>query len=233
MACVTLKKVFLIILGIFVLLFGSFVILIAGLKLFIIKILHRLCTGQKFDNLLAVDATCQYLGTNSRTAPNSSTSEYYIHKVLLMNGIPDILKLRQIFQDQLIDAKKFPNGPKLFPRLTDLVVQKWNYFIWVPDKNFNISNHIRVNDVSYADESSLLEVLMNISYLPLPPERSPWEIIIIPKIANTSAENLQTLNNDNYALILKFHHCLCDGLLLVKMLNSLADKDQREHERGE
>lgn len=216
------------IIGIVILLLSSLIIIPSLLKLVVTKILYRLFTGHNMDCLTGIDAMCMYLGAKRNSISNKYYSHHYINLVIMVNGFIDIGKFVQRFQEKVIDAVEYPNGPKTFPRMTHLVVQKLNYFTWMPDNNFDVFNHFRINDVGYSDESSLMSVLANVFELPLPLERPPWEVVVIPKVVSPSPDDqLESCRRDNYVLVFKCHHCLVDGLAIYELAKCLVSEDTK------
>jgi diacylglycerol O-acyltransferase / wax synthase len=84
---------------------------------------------------------------------------------------------------------------------------------WVPAPQFNIDDHVLTATLSGAAGQRELEALVGeLASTPFPPERPLWTFHLI--------ENCQ----GGSAIAIRIHHCYADGIALVQVLLSLADR---------
>ena len=83
--------------------------------------------------------------------------------------------------------------------------------VWVDDPSFNLRYHIRqVALPQPADERVLKRVCGYLLELPLDLEKPLWEVWVV-----------DGLQNDQFALVTKIHHCMADGLSGLAILQAL------------
>ena len=86
---------------------------------------------------------------------------------------------------------------------------------WVPDPHFDISHHLhRAALPQPGDDSELFAVIASIMERRLDRERPLWECWII-----------EGLTDDRWALLMKIHHCIADGIATSQMLAKFYDGD--------
>jgi len=84
---------------------------------------------------------------------------------------------------------------------------------WETDKNFDIRSHIqRIALPPPGDKAELQEMISNLMTTPLDPNKPLWHVYVI----------------ENYGkgcvIFFRIHHCIGDGIALVHVLLSMADK---------
>jgi len=98
---------------------------------------------------------------------------------------------------------------------------KWcGFFFWKQVPNFNIKNHFLYHTDEAVQESELCEIISNWISEPFPKYQSPWYFLIIPNYkpeGDASSEN-------NFAVLIRFHHCLSDGFSIMKAFNRIMDE---------
>ena len=86
---------------------------------------------------------------------------------------------------------------------------------WVEDEKFSFDHHIKhIALPKPGDRASLCEVTAHLYSKHLDRSKPLWEIWLI-----------EGLEDDKYAYLQKFHHCMMDGEGAFKMLKIIADFD--------
>jgi diacylglycerol O-acyltransferase len=84
---------------------------------------------------------------------------------------------------------------------------------WEEDPDFTLRNHLRrVNLPEPADQGALQGLVGELMSTPLPADRPPWQIHHIPTY------------RDGSAMVVRIHHCIGDGMSLVRVLLGMADE---------
>jgi diacylglycerol O-acyltransferase / wax synthase len=84
---------------------------------------------------------------------------------------------------------------------------------WVDDPHFDIAHHLhRVALPQPGDDAELFAMIASIMERRLDRERPLWECWII-----------EGLTDDRWALLMKIHHCIADGIATAQMLSKLSD----------
>lgn len=84
---------------------------------------------------------------------------------------------------------------------------------WVPDDDFHIEHHIRRIGVPEPhDERALFGVVANVMERRLDRNRPLWECWVV-----------DGLSGDRWAVVMKIHHCMADGIAAGAMLAGLCD----------
>jgi WS/DGAT/MGAT family acyltransferase len=83
--------------------------------------------------------------------------------------------------------------------------------VWVDDPSFNVRYHIRQIALPQpADERILKRVCGYLLELPLDMEKPPWEVWVV-----------DGLENDQFAIVIKIHHCMADGISGLGIIQAL------------
>ena len=134
------------------------------------------------------------------------TNRHIIHALMVVEGKPDIAKLREIIQERLAYGKD-EKGKRICPRMTQVIQNYMGYFVWKEDKNFSMEKHVlnwegnlpkTLDDV----EETIAEICPN----PLPENLSPWQFLVFP-----------VLEEDCFGLLLRIHHSVADGVALTRV----------------
>ena len=84
---------------------------------------------------------------------------------------------------------------------------------WVDDPHFDISRHLyRVALPEPGDDPELFQMIANVMQHRLDRERPLWECWII-----------EGLTDNRWAMLMKLHHCIADGIATTQMLAKLSD----------
>jgi diacylglycerol O-acyltransferase / wax synthase len=84
---------------------------------------------------------------------------------------------------------------------------------WVEDPHFDISHHLhRAALPEPGDDAELFQMIANVMQHRLDRERPLWECWIIEGLAD-----------DRWAILMKLHHCIADGIATTQMLAKLSD----------
>ena len=137
-----------------------------------------------------------------------STNLMMINGLMMFREKLDMPRVRQIFADRLISHDRFRQiaaDPLGSPR-------------WVFDPDFHPDNHLQTIGLPAPyGKAELEQAVSDIMSLPLDVSRPLWKVFHV----------------DNYdggsALIFKFHHCLGDGIALIRLLLSVTDEEESEH----
>lgn len=85
---------------------------------------------------------------------------------------------------------------------------------WVNDPHFDITHHMhRVALPDPGDDAELFEMIATIMQHRLDRERPLWECWIIER-----------LSGNRWAVLMKVHHCIADGIATTQMLGKLSDE---------
>ena len=132
------------------------------------------------------------------------TNLMMIVSIMLCDGEPDYARLRSTIASRLLPYDRFRQ------RVSDpgpLRPTRWEL-----DPNFDLDAHIHAIALPGPGDQAALEVLVSdLMSIPLDYTKPLWQIHIVEGCA------------DGYALIFRLHHCLADGIALMKVLISLTD----------
>jgi WS/DGAT/MGAT family acyltransferase len=98
----------------------------------------------------------------------------------------------------------------LIPRYRQRLVGLAGESFWVDDAAFDVRRHVRHVSLPGGGEAELKRLVAEISSEPLDRQRPLWE-----------AAAVDGLEGGRFALIMKAHHCLADGLAAVALLRAL------------
>ncbi|CAL8112299.1 unnamed protein product [Orchesella dallaii] len=210
------KQVFLVTLTTFVIFIGYPL----GFIVFVPLIIYRHVVEQlaqiidpKFGKILkGLDA---YL--SAHTTYSSPTAVllpvYYLEKPV------DRSELIKTFDENLIKIQD-QNGNLMYQRLRQKVVAKFGYHFWHNVDSFDLHHHIKFLDPSCPEQvfrqKDIMKLTCQLGRRPFDDNRSPWEIILIPSFEHEEDTTIKA------ALIMRFHHCLCDGFSVLKLLERIG-----------
>ena len=134
------------------------------------------------------------------------TNRHIIHALMVIEGSPDIEKLRQIVHDRLVYGKD-EKDERICPRLTQVIQKHFGYFVWKEDEKFNVKHHVLNWNGNLPNSSEDLDVAISeICSTPLPDFLSPWQFLVVP-----------VLEGDCFGLVLRVHHSVADGVALTRV----------------
>ncbi|WP_280406102.1 wax ester/triacylglycerol synthase family O-acyltransferase [Nocardia brasiliensis] len=85
--------------------------------------------------------------------------------------------------------------------------------VWVPDSNFDLAHHIRWMALPEpADEAALCELVAEVMEERLDRDHPLWQCIVIERLAD-----------DRWAMIVKAHHSMVDGISGIALFERLCD----------
>ncbi|MBE03465.1 wax ester/triacylglycerol synthase family O-acyltransferase [uncultured Marinobacter sp.] len=100
-----------------------------------------------------------------------------------------------------------------FRRFRQRIVEKGDRVYWQDDPHFNLDNHLhRIALPGPAGKAELQELAGDLNSTALDFRRPLWQIHYIDRY------------NGGCALLIRIHHCIADGISLVRVLLSLTDK---------
>ena len=123
--------------------------------------------------------------------------------VLLLTAPLDRERLQATLRDRLLP----------FARFRQRLVQEGVRHIWVDDPAFNLADHLHWSRLPEpADQRALEERVGELSSEPLDRGRPLWRCVVL--------ENAPT----GAALVFRIHHCIADGVALLRVFLTLADR---------
>ena len=129
-----------------------------------------------------------------------------VNGVLVLDGPVSAQRVRTLLQVRLLCFDRFRQ--RVVRPLAGMGVPSWE-----DDPEFSLDHHLVVERLpAPGDEAALQALISALASEPLPPRRPPWRIHLVPNYQGGSA------------LIVRVHHCVADGLALVHVLLSLADR---------
>jgi diacylglycerol O-acyltransferase len=130
-----------------------------------------------------------------------------IGSVSVLEGpIPDDDALVSGLAERVLAVPRF--GQVLRTHALDLQAPEW-----IDAENFDISHHVhRVALPHPGDDAALFRLAANVMERRLDRERPLWECWIV-----------EGLPDDQWAMIMKLHHCIADGIATMHMLAGLSD----------
>ncbi|MCV6625412.1 MAG: wax ester/triacylglycerol synthase family O-acyltransferase [Cellvibrionaceae bacterium] len=101
----------------------------------------------------------------------------------------------------------------------------------VADEHFDLEFHVRHMGLPTPGDWNQLCVLTGrIMSRPLDMQRPPWELYIIERL-----DNIEGIPENSFAVMLKIHHAIADGISATEMLNALLqfgpDEEPPQHHR--
>ncbi|ROT96054.1 wax ester/triacylglycerol synthase family O-acyltransferase [Marinobacter sp. R17] len=131
-----------------------------------------------------------------------------IGAVLIFDDPIDLPRFRQVLEDRFL----------CFRRFRQIVEHAGDRTFWHDDPTFDLDNHLQVVALpGRADEATLQSFASDLNSTPLNPNRPLWQVHYV----------------DNYqggcALIVRIHHCIADGISLVRVLLALTDDKPGRH----
>ncbi|MGQ7276169.1 wax ester/triacylglycerol synthase family O-acyltransferase [Marinobacter sp. V034] len=120
--------------------------------------------------------------------------------------------------DQPISLKRFRHLLEerflRFRRFRQRVVQSGDRAWWQDDPYFSLDNHLHITGLpGKAGQNELQALASDLNSTPLNPQRPLWQIHFV--------ENY----GEGCALIVRIHHCIADGISLVRVLLALTDDE--------
>jgi diacylglycerol O-acyltransferase len=132
-----------------------------------------------------------------------------IGAVAVMEGpLPERDSLLAFLTERMLTIPRFRQVLRTYP--FDLGAPRW-----IGDANFDVSHHLHRIAVPYpGDDNTLFGLAADVMGWRLDRDRPLWECWII-----------EGLSNNRWALLMKIHHCIADGIAATHLLARLCDDD--------
>jgi hypothetical protein len=126
------------------------------------------------------------------------TNLMVVSALLMLDRMPEPARLRAAIEARLVCFRRFRMrvGHNLLGRPR-----------WVGDERFDLDRHLQYAAI----DGDLLEEAARLTSRPLPPDRPLWAIHVLSDRAG------------RVATLARFHHCIADGVAILRVLLRLAD----------
>lgn len=132
------------------------------------------------------------------------TNLMMIGSVLILESRVDIDRFKAIVQERLLK----------FDRFRQKVSEEKGRWYWVDDPHFDIENHMHVVGLpGRGTKKDLQRLAADIDSTPLDFRKPLWQIHVVDRYQHGAA------------LIFRIHHCIADGIALVRVMLSLTDSE--------
>ncbi|MGB5704875.1 MAG: wax ester/triacylglycerol synthase family O-acyltransferase [Polyangiales bacterium] len=165
------------------------------------------------ERLSALDAT--FLDVEAETAPMhvGAALLFDAKPLLLQHGGLDIERLTRYTEAALDSIPRYRQRVEWVPGL--------GHPVWVDDERFNMHFHLRHTRLPMpGDERSLKRLVGRLFSQHLDRSRPLWEFWVV-----------EGVENDMFALVVKVHHCMVDGVAGVELLQALLQIMPNAQER--
>lgn len=165
------------------------------------------------ERLSALDAT--FLDVEAKTAPMhvGAALLFDAKPLMLDHGGLDIERLTRYTEAALDSIPRYRQRVEYVPGL--------KHPVWVDDERFNMHFHLRHTRLPMpGDERSLKRLVGRLFSQHLDRSRPLWEFWVV-----------EGVENDRFALVVKVHHCMVDGVAGVELLQALLQIMPNAEER--
>jgi WS/DGAT/MGAT family acyltransferase len=129
-----------------------------------------------------------------------------ITTIMVFAGQPDYERLVQTIADRLLVYDRFRQ------KVVDPAAP-WSATRWEPDTHFDLDAHIhRIALPEPGDQQTLEQLVSDLISTPLDYSKPLWQMHIV--------ENF----GDDFVIITRFHHCIADGIALMRLLLSMTEE---------
>jgi WS/DGAT/MGAT family acyltransferase len=156
-----------------------------------------------YERLSALDAT--FLDVESKSAPMhvGAALIFDAKPLMLKHGGLDIERLTKYTEAALDSIPRYRQRVEWIPG--------FGHPVWVDDGRFNMHFHLRHTRLPLpGDERSLKRLVGRLFSQHLDRSRPLWEFWVV-----------EGVDNDRFALVIKVHHCMVDGIAGVQLLQAL------------
>lgn len=156
-----------------------------------------------YERLSALDAT--FLDVETRAAPMhvGAALIFDAKPLTLEHGGIDIQRLGRYTRAALDSIPRYRQRLEWVPGL--------RHPVWIDDERFNLHFHLRHTRLPLpGDERSLKRLVGRLFSQHLDRSRPLWEFWVV-----------EGVENDTFALVIKVHHCMVDGIAGVQLLEAL------------
>jgi len=134
------------------------------------------------------------------------TQRLHVGCVAMLDGAPSFDDFVGAIGERLSRLARYRQIP-VRPRFD------WGLPTWQPDPHFDPRRHVHQRVLpAPADEATLARVVDHVFSIPLPLDRSPWEMTLV-----------QGLPRGRSAIVTKVHHCMIDGVSGAQVLEAISD----------
>ena len=138
---------------------------------------------------------------------DSATNAMVICALLRFDQAPDFNDVGQLVEDRLLKNPRFQQRV-VPPRLP------FGTPTWEPDEKFDLYTHLhRISLPEPGDQAALEDLLSDLISTRLDPARPLWQLHFVEGVGSEGA-----------ALVCRLHHCIGDGVALVRLLLGLTDE---------
>ena len=135
----------------------------------------------------------------------SPTNLMMITTIMVYGGRPDYERILRTIAARMLRYDRFRQ------RVVDPTAP-WSATRWEPDPHFDMEAHIhRIALPEPGDQRALEHLVSDLISTPLDYSKPLWQMHVV--------ENY----GDDYVIVTRFHHCIADGIALMRVLLSLTD----------
>jgi WS/DGAT/MGAT family acyltransferase len=135
----------------------------------------------------------------------SPTNLMMITTIMIYGGRPDYERMIQTVAARILRFDRFRQ------RVVDPAAP-WSATRWEPDPHFDIEAHIhRIALPEPGDQQALEQLVSDLISTPLDYSKPLWQMHFV--------ENY----GDDFVVVTRFHHCIADGIALMRVLLSMTD----------
>ncbi len=136
-----------------------------------------------------------------------STNLMTITALMVLDGRVELARLKEIIEDRLMIHDRFRQ--KVLEAVLPLGKPRW-----VEDEHFTLRYHLRkVALAAPQDQKALQDLVSDLMSTPLDRSRPLWQIHVVEDYG------------EGTAIIIRLHHCIGDGIALVRLLFTLTDEE--------
>jgi NRPS condensation-like uncharacterized protein len=155
--------------------------------------LLALCRKRPANAMSLVDSAWFYM--------ERPTNRMMVTGILFFSTELDITRFQQALRERLL----------CFDRFRQTVGRENGMLCWTEDTHFNLDHHVQVAASPTNDESALITEVNRLSATPLDFSRPLWHMQVLPQYQGGTA------------VIVRIHHCIADGISLIRVLLSLTN----------
>ena len=152
----------------------------------------------------------------SEHQPMGSADAAWLHmerpdNLMVINGVFEIDAVMTPDEVRELVAERLLRFPRFRQRVDD---PDSSHPCWVVDPAFDLDRHVRAEPPVSTDADRRRAVERHLSE-PLPLHHPPWAIHVLPADGST-------------LLLCRVHHCMADGMALIRVLLTIADEHEAE-----
>lgn len=138
----------------------------------------------------------------------SSENPMMIGAVLVFDDVISLSRFRRVLEERFLRFRRF----------RQVVEHRGDRAYWTDDPFFDLDNHLQVIALpGKADQDALQDLASDLNSTPLNPRKPLWQVHYVDNYG------------DGCALIVRIHHCIADGISLVRVLLALTDSKPDQH----